>query len=356
MNRTSAPTSQPQSLTACEPKPPHRPHALKIDPCHREQEDSVELATAIDRLRATLQKKPSVPMPLINALNQVLAAPLIAPNPFPPFDRAMMDGYAADYRTLTAQAPLDITGESAAGSANLTLLAQGTVVAIATGAPMPQGADCVIRKEYARVEGREIFVAAQLLSPGADCEPQGSIAMTGDILIPANTRLQPTHLAIAARHGLRELAVIRAYDIQILLIGNELILAGTPPQRGQIYEHNQILIKSFLAQHHINVLPDSPIIPDDKTAIRTAVQAALHAISPPDLILLVGGTSVGAHDYTRSALAPLGTWLFRGLNTRPGRSACALKTQQGIPVIALPGSPKAVSALMLKLITPVLKG
>jgi molybdopterin molybdotransferase len=325
-----------------------------IDTCQRQIEEGIALETAIDRLRAASQPRPTVRLPLIRALNHVLAVPLLAPNPFPPFDRAMMDGYAARFHDLSRPAPLVITGESVAGRAHPVPLMASSVVAIATGAPLPQGADCVIRKEYARVEGNQIFVTAELLRVGADCEQAGSIALTGDLLIAANTRLQPNHLAIAARHGLRELTVRQAPRIQILLTGNELLAAGQAPQSGCIYEHNHILIASFLAQQHHTVLPGGDIIPDDETTLRRRVEAALNAVMPPDFILLVGGTSVGAHDHTRRALNPLGTWLFKSLNTRPGRPACALKTTQGIPVIALPGSPKAVEALLLNLIAPTL--
>lgn len=356
MKRISAPITPPNRWLALELTPPHAVPKWRTDSCHDLNADSLPLETAISRLRATLSHRPAVQVPLIQALNQVLAAPLIAPNDFPPFDRAMMDGYAARFSDLGAQSPLDIVGESAAGRACPAPLAQGCVVAIATGAPLPPGADCVIRKEYARACANKILVTTELLHRGADCESCGSVAARGDVLIAAHTRLQPMHLALAARHGLPALAVQRACRIQILLIGNELVPAGDTRQPGQIYEHNQILIESFLAQHHSVVLPNEPIVPDDETAIRAAVRHSLSATRPPDLILLVGGTSVGNHDHTRRAIAPLGNWLFHVLNLRPGRPTCALKTNQGIPIIALPGSPKAVMALLPGLIAPVLKG
>ncbi len=356
MKTRHAPTQSPNPFPATKPAPSRADFAALMDTCTHPDDNALALNTAIHRLRATLNPKPTVQRPLIHALNQVLAAPLRAPNPFPPFDRAMMDGYAARFSDLCTNSPLDIVGESAAGRACLAPLAQGSVVAIATGAPLPPGADCVIRKEYARAGANRISVTTELLYLGADCESCGSVAARGDVLIAAHTRLQPMHLALAARHGLPALAVTRAYRIQILLIGHELVPAGHTLQPGQIFEHNQILIESFLAQQHSEVLPEVPIVPDDETAIRTAVCRSLSATRPPDLILLVGGTSVGNHDHTRSAIAPLGTWLFHGLNLRPGRPTCALKTNQGIPIIALPGSPKAVTALLPGLIAPVLKG
>ncbi|HUM99167.1 MAG TPA: molybdopterin molybdotransferase MoeA [Halothiobacillus sp.] len=354
MKTLSLPPQPPNPLTRVEPPLSAGNLSAPMDPCDSPDEHAVSLHTAIARLRASLNARPTVRLPLIQALNQRLATPLIAPNPFPPFHRAMMDGYAARFSDLCAKSPLDRAGESAAGSADLAPLAQGTVVAIATGAPLPQGADCVIRKEYARVEANKVFVTVELIRPSADCESCGSVARQGDVLIPAQTRLLPAHLAVAARHGVPELAVTRAYGIQILLIGNELAPAGQPRQQGQIYEHNQILIESVLAQHHVRVLPEEPIIPDDEHAIRTAVLKSLSTTPPPDLILLVGGTSAGNHDHTRAALAPLGVWLFHGLNLRPGRPTCALKTLQGIPLIALPGSPKSIAALLPGLIAPVL--
>lgn len=329
-------------------------HAARLDPCHTPSDDGVSLQTAIQSLRAACPPRPTVRLPLIRALNHVLAEPLIAPNPFPPFSRALMDGYAARRDDLSRSTELVISGESIAGRDCTTPLPVGTVVAIATGAPLPPGADCVIRKEYARIEGTRLFASAELVRAGADCEQKGSIAITGDHLIAANTRLTPAHLAIAARHGLNELTVTQAARIQILLIGNELLSAEQAPQSGCIYEHNHILIASFLTEQHHTVLPNHLILPDDQTAIRHAVHTALRAENPPDLILLVGGTSVGTHDHTRSALNPLGTWLFNSLNIRPGRPTCALKTPQGSPIIALPGSPKAVAALLANLIAPVL--
>lgn len=354
MNRISTSTIPPYSLAVSELKQLQTDHDLQIDTCLLQNDDTVSLETAIIRLSATLKNRQSVHVPLIKALNQVLATPLIAPNAFPPFDRAMMDGYAARFSDLCTKSMLDIAGESAAGRAYYGVLDKGTVVAIATGAPMPEGADCVIRKEYARVEANKIFVAVELLCPGSDYEPRGAVVMPGDVLIPSKTRLQPAHLAIAARHGINDLEVHRPLRIQILLIGDELIPAGNTIQQGQIYEHNQILIASFLAQHHGEILLDLPIVPDDEAEIRLAVQAVLNTTPPPDLILLVGGTSVGNHDHTRTALATFGSWLFLRLDLRPGRPTCALKTRQGVPIIALPGSPKAVTALLPRLIAPLL--
>ena len=342
--------TSPRRIVPSEP----RSAASGPDSCLRHSPDSLPLDMAIACLRAASPHRPDVNVPLIQALDQTLAATLMAPDAFPPFDRAMMDGFAARFEDIPARQPLHILNPIPVGCAPSASLAPGTVLPVVTGAALPPGADCVIRKEYACVAGERLTTCTELLQPGKDCIRRGEDAVPGQPLIPAGTRVQPAHLSLAARHGVHTLAIKRPWRIRILLIGDELVAPGSPPQPGRVFEHNRILIEGFLTQLRQTPLPDNDILPDQETAIRHAVQAALSAATPPDMILLVGGTSVGAHDHTRAALDPLGSWLFHGIDVRPGRTACAMRTVEGVPVIALPGSPKAVQHLLTHLVHPLI--
>lgn len=326
--------------------------AASFDTCARYRDDPTP-AEATARLCAHLQPTPIESTPLRHALGRCLAAPLFAPTAFPPFTRAMMDGYALRSTEVEAGFCWRLRPALIAGHANHEPLPAGHAVRIATGAELPPGADTVLRQEWAQCFSNQLRALLPKLAHGKDTEQKGSVAEVGSLILPAQHPLTPTHLAHAARHGVNQLSVHRTAKIALISIGNELTPAGQPLPQGQLYEHNLILIEATLDQYRLGELTHCTAVADDRRLIDEAIHTA--RAQHPDLLILVGGTSVGTHDFTRRALERHTQLLFSGINTRPGRTAVAGVTQDGLVVLALPGSPKAVHALLENLLCPALR-
>ena len=311
------------------------------------------LPEAVERLCAALRPTPLDTVPLRAALGRCLAEPLHAPNPFPPFDRAMMDGYALRAAEVQPGAVWIVDHTLTAGQAVTAPLRPGHAVRIATGAPLPPGADTVLRQEWAQCLGQTLRAALPHIAPGKDAERQVSSTATGALLLPAHQPLSPLQLAHAARHGIAQLTIHRPARLALILIGNELTEVGYPLAPGQLYEHNSIFLDTALAETRLGEISHRQTVRDDPDAMDAALHAA--RAQAPDMLLLVGGTSVGTQDFTRSTLRRHGELLFEGINTRPGRTGFAGITPDGLPIIALPGSPKAVHALWAGLLHPALR-
>ena len=310
-------------------------------------------AEAVECLCAHIQPTPCETVPLRTALGRCLNEPLRAPMAFPPFTRAMMDGYALRSTEVKPGAQWRVLDELIAGQIADKPLPAHTALRIATGAPLPIGADTVLRQESAQRFGQTLRGLLPQIERGKDTEAMGSVAAVGDLLISAHSPLSPTDLVKAARHGISHLSVHRPARIVLLVIGNELTPAGAPLPRGHLYEHNALLIESTLDQHRLGQIIHSAAVKDDLAAIDQSIGTA--RAQRPDLLILIGGTSVGTHDFTRRALFRHGQPLFEGVHTRPGRTACASVTDNGLVLLALPGSPKAVNALLENILLPTLR-
>ncbi len=310
-------------------------------------------ADAVERLCAHIQPTPCETVPLRAALGRCLAEPLPAPMAFPPFNRAMMDGYALRAAEVEPGAQWHVLDEVIAGQIADKPLPAHTALRIATGAPLPIGADTVLRQECAQRFGQTLRGLLPRIVLGKDTEAIGSVTTVGDLLISAHSPLLPTDLAKAARHGISQLSVHRPARMALLVIGNELTPAGSPLPRSHLYEHNALLIEATLDQHRLGQIIHTAAVKDDLAAIDEALSTA--RAQHPDLLILIGGTSVGTHDFTRRALSRHGQPLFEGVHTRPGRTACASVTDNGLVLLALPGSPKAVHALLESILLPTLR-
>ncbi|MCF5398225.1 molybdopterin molybdenumtransferase MoeA, partial [Pseudomonas syringae] len=232
---------------------------------------------------------------LADAEGRVLAVDLVSTLDLPPWPNSAMDGYAlrvADWRGE----PLSVSQRIFAGQAPEPL-APGTCARIFTGAPMPEGADCVEMQENAEVQADQRVRFNEPLGAGQNIRPQGQETRVGDTVLAAGTRLGPIELGLAASLGLAELEVIRRVRVAVLSTGDELIEPGQPLGPGQIYNSNRVLLCSWLKRLECEVV-DAGILPDDLDKTR----AALANLQGVDLILSTGGVSVGEADFLGHAL------------------------------------------------------
>ncbi|OUM07193.1 molybdopterin molybdenumtransferase MoeA [Pseudomonas syringae] len=265
------------------------------------------------------------------AEGRVLAVDLVSTLDMPPWPNSAMDGYALRVADLTGE-PLVVSQRIFAGQAPEPL-APGTCARIFTGAPMPEGADCVDMQENTEVLADQRVRFSEPLKVGQNVRPQGQETRVGDTVLAAGTRLGPIELGLAASLGLAELEVIRRVRVAVLSTGDELIEPGQPLGPGQIYNSNRVLLCSWLARLHCEVV-DAGILPDDLPKTRTAL-ANLHDV---DLILSTGGVSVGEADFLGHALREDGELTLWKLAIKPGKPL-TFGHFRGVPVIGLPGNP-----------------
>ena len=268
---------------------------------------------------------------LADAEGRVLATDLVSTLDLPPWPNSAMDGYAlrvADWRGE----PLPVSQRIFAGQAPEPL-APGTCARIFTGAPVPEGADCVEMQENAEVLDDQRVRFTESLKPEQNIRPQGQETRIGDTVLAAGTRLGPIELGLVASLGLAEVNVVRRVRVAVLSTGDELIEPGQPLGPGQIYNSNRVLLCSWLKRLQCDVV-DAGILPDDLAKTRAAL-ASLHEV---DLILSTGGVSVGEADFLGHALREEGELSLWKLAIKPGKPL-TFGHFRGVPVIGLPGNP-----------------
>ena len=288
--------------------------------------------------RTVLTEVPAVGNERVNlrdAAGRVLAKPIVARGPFPPFAASAMDGYAVSADSFRGAGPwtLEVNAESRVGKMPDALVS-GTACRIFTGAPVPGGADAVVMQEdVVRDDGRAVFKSTP--ARGAHIRQVGEDIAEGAVALQAGTRLGAFQLALAASLDHPELVVAERPRVTLICTGDELRAPGEPPRPGTIAESNAIGLR-LLAEQAGAAVTVAPLVGDDLPATRVAVERALAA---SDLVVTVGGVSVGDHDVVRPALEQAGVALtFWKVAIKPGKPL-ALGRAGRVRVLSLPGNP-----------------
>jgi molybdopterin molybdotransferase len=286
---------------------------------------------------------------LATARGRVLAEPLVARAPLPPFFNSAVDGYAFRFADLTpeGEARLPLEGRVAAGQLPAPLR-PGTVMRVLTGAPMPAGADTVMMQEDAVLEDGAVTLPPGL-KRGANCRPAGEDVAAGAEALPAGRVLGPAEIGLAAALGAAALPCAPRPRIGVFSTGDELAAPGAPLGPAQTYDSNRAMLLALLAAlpvaaSDLGILPDRPA----ETAAALAVHAATH-----DLLLTTGGVSTGEEDHVKAAIEAGGRLVFWRLAVKPGRPA-AMGVVSGTPVVGLPGNPVAAVVTFLHLARPLI--
>jgi molybdopterin molybdotransferase len=285
---------------------------------------------------------------LETALGRVLASDVVSPLALPPWDNASMDGYAvraADVRGARGDAPVElpVTETVAAGGAPMTPLAPRTAIRIMTGAPIPRGADSVIRIEDTD-RGVDNVLIYDARDAARNVRPRGEDLSEGGVALEAGTVIGPAQLGVLASVGAATITVHRRPRVAVLATGDELVhvedfdevLAGH-----RIVSSNSYTIRAAVTLAGADVI-DLGIAPDDRQQLRAKLTQALDERC--DLLLTSGGVSVGVFDYTREVLRELGAEMrFWRVKIRPG-GPLGFGLLGGKPWLGLPGNP--VSAMV----------
>lgn len=267
-------------------------------------------------------------VPLREAAGRVLAEPIVARRDQPPFAASVMDGYA-----VAGDHPhYSVVGEAAAGHAYDQAITDGTCVRIFTGAPLPDGATRVIIQEDVDRDGDTIRI-----KPDADTQPyirpKGTDFKVGDT-IDAPIRLTPSQVALTASMNVPRITVYRRPVVAIIATGDELVMPGEVPSDDQIIASNSFGLAAALAQDGA----DTRLLPIARDT-ESSLAAAFEMASDADLIVTIGGASVGDHDLVGQVAASQGLErAFYKIAMRPGKPLMAGRLG-GVPMIGLPGNP-----------------
>jgi molybdopterin molybdotransferase len=311
----------------------------------------VPFSEALARLLATVTPLGAERVPLDDAASRVLAEDVIAPAPMPPFDYSAMDGYALGARDLAGPGPweLPVAGESAAGG-DLPDLVPGSACRIYTGARLPEGADTILMQENVDRRGDAIAFKS-VPRPGEYVRRRGGDLNEGAVGLARGTRLSPGHVALAAGLERPQLLVARRPVVTVLCSGDELRSPGEPGKPGSIAESNGYFVAAE-ARAAGAIARVAPFVRDDPESSRTAVAAALRGC---DLLVTVGGVSVGDRDVIKPALEAAGVTLdFWRVKIKPGKPL-AVGRAGAVHVLGLPGNPASASLTFVLFGVPLLR-
>ncbi len=287
-------------------------------------------------------------VPLAEAVGRTLAEDVLARRDQPPYDASAMDGWAVLEADLLAGAPLRVQGESAAGKPFDQPLAPGAVVRIFTGAALPRGADLVVMQEEAVREGDSVRLS---FAPGSSrhVRPRGGDFQEGRALLAKGARIDPWRLSLAASAGWGELQVAPRPRVAILSTGEEIVPAGAPAGPHQIFESNGPALAARAAAWGA-IARRLPLAGDDEAAIAAAVEGV-----DCDLLVTVGGASVGDHDLVKPALGRLGLEIVvEKVALRPGKPTWFGRLADGRRVLGLPGNPASALVCAELFLRPLL--
>lgn len=289
-------------------------------------------------------------VPLADALGRVTAEAVTATGPLPPFRNSQMDGYAARAAELaTVPVVLPVDGVlAAAAPTEWRPLEPGRLIKVMTGAPVPDGADCVVPIEQTAEEAGGVRVLRGV-EEGAFIREEGSDAQMGTVVVQPATRLAPRHLAAAAAAGVATVTVRRRARVAVLATGAEVVPPGTPLRFGQVHDVNGTALGALVQEAGCDLV-SVDLTPDEPAAFESALR---HAVDAADLVLTAGGISKGDFEVVRDVLTPLGGELSE-VGMQPGGPQ-GLASVRGVPVVCLPGNPVSAQVSFTVFLRPLLR-
>ena len=292
---------------------------------------------------------------LENAAGRVTAADVLSPMDVPPFSRSAMDGYAVlasatSGASRSVPARLRLIDRIYTGEVSSVTVTAGACAEIATGAPLPAGADAVVMVEETARNGNddavEIFSAA---SPGQNVGRRGADIVAGDRVVSAGDLLTPSRVGALAAIGRRDVEVYAKPRVAILSTGNEVVEPGQTLAPGQIFDVNRFTLAAIVSTH--GGIPAAHRAAQDTV---DALIAALDRTAEADLIVFSGGSSVGERDLVVDAIGARGKMIFHGIAVRPGKPT-AFAIVSGTPFFGMPGNPTSCLSNAYILLVPFLR-
>lgn len=283
---------------------------------------------------------PSERLPLDRGLDRVIAKDALSGTDSPPFDKALMDGFAVRSADIKEGVALRVLEEITAGMVPTQPVEAGKATRIMTGAPVPVGADAVIRVEDAdfHSESMQVLFNISHIEPGKSILPQGASTQKGSIVVRAGSLLRPQEIGVLAELGNAEIEVRKQPRVAVLATGDELVPVSETPKPGQIRNSNETMLAAQITRAG-GIAEKLGIARDERTHLAEKIQSGLKA----DLLILSGGVSAGTRDLVPSELANTGVReVFHKVNVKPGKPVWfGLKeaADSRCLVFGLPGNP-----------------
>ena len=293
-------------------------------------------------------------VPIAQAADRVTAADVAAEGFVPPFSRSAVDGYAvvaADTAGASAANPrlLDLVERIYTGHPPTLPVKPGTCAEIATGAPIPDGADATVMVEDTHVEADGRISITTVVSTGQNVGRRGADISPGDLVVRAGDLLNPSRIGALAAIGRPTVVVYAKPRVAILSTGNEVVEPGSPLGPGQIYDVNRFTINAVVEAHGCVGMPHRAArdtLPD--------LERALDACAGAEVMVFSGGSSVGERDLVIDLIAKRGRMIFHGIAVKPGKPT-AFAIADGVPFFGMPGNPTSCLSNAYILLAPYLR-
>jgi molybdenum cofactor synthesis domain-containing protein len=291
---------------------------------------------------------------ITEAHGRVIASPVVSTLDVPPFDRAAMDGYAvvaedtfgasaADPRTLR------VIGTAYTGQVPSERVTRGTCVEIATGAPLPHGADAIVMVEVTEQADDGAIRVLTPVYPRQHVGRRAADIAAGQTMVETGVVLNPSRIGALAAGGVTDVEVFARPRVAILSTGNEIVEPGQPLNPAQIYDINRFTLAAIIDAHG-GAAVTHPVAPDSIDELTAAVRAA----QAEDVLVFSGGSSVGDRDLIMDVIAKLGEVIFHGIAVKPGKPTMFGKVE-GKPVLGMPGYPTSCLSNAYMLLVPMLR-
>lgn len=308
------------------------------------------LAEAQREVMAAMVRLDTEVVDVWDCLDRVAAVDAISSNDVPPFANSAMDGFAVKARDV-ARTPvaLSVNEDVAAGQVPTMPVADGTATRIMTGAPIPDGADAVVRVEDTRTDSEGAVTILVGVDAGTNVRPAGSDVGAGDVIVKSGVRLTARHAASLASAGIRP-KVSRLPVVAVMSTGDEIVDPSTQDLApGTIRDSNRVILRAVLADLGVEVV-DLGVISDDPDVLAAAYREASRVA---DVIVSTGGVSMGDYDYVKQVLGETGTVEFWQVAIQPAKPF-AFGSINGKPLFGLPGNPVSTFVAFEQFVRPAI--
>ncbi len=321
------------------------------------QTGAVDMRSVDEHLTEILGSVPVLPtldLALLEAQGTVLAEPVSAPVPLPPFDNSAMDGYAvvaSDVAGATEAEPvvLPVVGDIVAGDPAVSAIRPGLTARIMTGAPMPAGADAVVPVEWTD-GGNATVRISRPAPPGNHIRRAGEDVRAGQIVVDAGTRLNAPQIGMIAAVGQARVTVRPRPRVVVVATGDELREPGSQLGHGQIWESNGYMLTAAVGEAGGVGYRQATVVDEPGKVLEMLEDQLVRA----DAIVTTGGVSMGTKDVVKEVLAGTGTVNFHKVSMRPGKPQ-GFGLFKGTPVFTLPGNPVSAYVSFQIFVRPALR-